>query len=153
VSASLLTSACLDGDCERHAGDPLEYRGGNTLGDGQYYETGSLEEPFLHFPAGREYQLVHALGQAPTEFHAYLAFAECPLSKSERNPGGAPRCQQVDTESGGSGFAESAGNQALFEVRDDRVLSVRNDTCAEFYLRVVARTPPAEPAAVDASAP
>lgn len=138
-SIVLGTGGCLDGECERHDSDPLEYRGGNTLA-GEYYETGTLEEPFLYFPAGRMYELVHGLGEAPTELHAYLAFAECPLSSSVRNPGGAPRCEPVDAESGGGGFAEAAGNQALFEVRDDRVVLVRNDTCAEFYLRVVART-------------
>jgi hypothetical protein len=148
----LLTSACLEPQCDRHNGAPVEYRGGNTLGDGQYYETGSLEDPFLYFPAGRSYELVHGLRQAPSEMHAYLAFAECPLSKSVRTPGRKPRCEPVDAESGGGGFSESAGNETLFEVRDDRVILVRNDTCAEFYLRVVATTSPTA-AASDAGTP
>lgn len=152
--AAVTTSGCLASECDRHQGDPLEYRGGNTLGDGQFYETGSLDDPWLHFPAGRSYELVHGLHAAPTQFHAYLSFAECPLSKSERNPGGAPSCAPVDAESGGGGFSESAGNETIFEVRNDRVLTVRNDTCAEFYLRVVASTAPTTaPDSEDAGAP
>jgi hypothetical protein len=141
LSASALP-ACLEEQCERHAGDPLEYRGGNTSANGEYYETNSLDEPFLHFPTGRTYDLVHGLGAPPASFHAYLAFSECPLSKSVRNPGGSPSCEPVDAESGGGGFAEGSGNEAIFEVRSDEVLTIRNDTCAEFYLRVVATTIP-----------
>ena len=61
----------------------------------------------------------------------------------------------VDAESGGGGFAEGSGNEAMFEVRDDETLIVRNDTCADFYLRVVATTFGGEPAEanVDASTP
>jgi hypothetical protein len=150
---SALATACLGEECDRHRGDPLEFRGGNTLGDDQYYETGSLDQPFLHFPAGRSYALVHGLHQAPSEFHAYLAFAECPLSKSERRPGAPPRCAPIDAESGGGGFSEGAGNEAIFEVRDDRVIVVRNDTCAEFYLRVVASTTPSVAGETDAGSP
>jgi hypothetical protein len=137
-----LAAACAGLECDRHAGESLEFRGGNTLANGSYYESGALDEPFLHFPGGRSYDLVHELGGPPTEFHAYLAFSECPLSKSLKSAGGPPRCAEVTETSGGPGIAESAGNQALFEVRSAGVLRVRNDTCAEFYLRVVAETPP-----------
>jgi hypothetical protein len=140
--SAFLLPACLEEQCDRHSGDPLVYRGGNTSENGEYYETNALDEPFLHFPTGRSYELVHGLGSRPAAFHAYLAFAECPLSKSVRNPGGTPSCEAIDAESGGSGFAEGSGNEAIFQVRDDDVLVVRNDTCAEFYLRVVATTIP-----------
>lgn len=140
VAPLFLLPGCLEKQCDRHRGEPLVYRGGNTSESGGFYETNALDEPFLHFPAGRSYEIVHGLRERPTAFHAYLAFGECPLSASVRNPGGSPSCEPVGAESGGGGFAEGSGNEAMFEVRDDETLIVRNDTCAEFYLRVVATT-------------
>lgn len=135
----MASNACLGLDCDRHSGEVFEYRGGRTSLDGLYYETGAWDEPFLHFPAGRVYELRHDLLAQPSDLQAFVTFAECPLSSSMPSAGRAPRCAPVDEDSGGSGFTESAGNQAIFELREDDVLSVRNDTCAEFYLRVVAR--------------
>jgi hypothetical protein len=136
----LSSPGCLGPTCDRDRGEPLRYEGGHTSTSGDFYETNALDEPFLHFPSGRSYELVHGLGAAPSEFHAYLAFAECPLSRSVRNAGGSPRCEPVDEDSGGGGFAEGAGNEAIFEVRGADTLIVKNDTCAEFYLRVIANT-------------
>lgn len=133
-------TGCLEQKCDRHQGEPFVFLGGNTSADGSAYESGTLDEPFIHFPAGRTYDLVHGLSAAPGQFHAYLAFSECPMSHALESAGGSPRCAPVDENSGGPGLAESAGNQAIFEVRDDEILRVRNDTCADFYLRVVALT-------------
>lgn len=145
VVALTALPSCLEEQCDREGGERLVYRGGNTSEGGEFYESNALDEPFLYFPSGRRYELVHGLRTRPADFRAYLAFRECPLSESVRNPGGAPSCTPIDARSGGSGFAEGSGNEAIFEVRDDETLIVRNDTCAEFYLRVVATTPPLTP--------
>ena len=43
----------------------------------------------------------------------------------------------VEGEEGSSGnYAESAGNQVVIECQDDERVRVRNDTCADLYLRV-----------------
>lgn len=140
IVSLLAISGCVGLECDRRQGDPVEYRGGNTFAGGSYYETGAWDEPFLHFPSGRSYDLEHELSAAPGQLQAYLSFSECPFSRSVKNAGAAPRCEQPDDDDTGPGIAESAGNQAIFEVVSDERVRVRNDTCAEFYLRVVATT-------------
>ena len=115
----------------------MTFRGGTTSADRTYYETSRYDGPFLHFPAGRRYDLPHGLSEPPAEFHVYLSFTAEPL------PDGQP----------GAGVAESAGNQAVVERIDDEILQVRNDTCAEFFMRLVARTGSPQERTADADSP
>jgi hypothetical protein len=105
-------------DCETADSDPVRFEGGLTRGS--LYETSGWEGPFLHFPPGRRFQLMHRLGTVPAEVKTYLAF-------SSRGP------------ADGSNATESAGNQVVIEVVNDELIQVRNDTCADFHLRLVAR--------------
>ena len=85
----------------------------------------------LHFPQGRIYRIEHGLGTSPVTVDIFLSFCEQPLSEG---------CGTDSTQP--SNVAPTAGNQALIEVWDEEVLEIRNDTCAEFYLRVVALADP-----------
>jgi hypothetical protein len=121
-----LGPGCVAQDCETHGATPQRYAGGRTNADRSYYETSSAEGPFLFFPAGRTYRLEHGLSETPSDYDVNLSWGEYPLRD-------------------GFGIAESAGNQAIFEAPiDERFIQVRNDTCAEFYLRVTARVAPFE---------
>jgi hypothetical protein len=118
--------ACTS-SCPRETEDAARrYTDGTTSPDGTFYETNAWDGSFVAFPAGRRLALVHGLQQMPIELTSYLAFKSRPL----------PR--------GGKGFvAESAGNQVLIEGVDEEVIRVRNDTCEDFFLRLVASTLPA----------
>jgi hypothetical protein len=117
-----LQPACAT-TCDRTPDEaPHLYTGGTTRGD--VYESAPPDGPFLYFPAGRTYRLVHGLGVVPTGYQSYLAFDEQPGS-----------------------FVESAGNQMTFEEWTATHVDVRNDTCSDVRVRVVlwARPPGAEP--------
>lgn len=80
----------------------------------------------LHFPQGRTYDLVHGLGYTPTDVNIFLSFRERLTESGDKDDKTEP-----------NNVAQSAGNQAVIELWNDEVIRVRNDTCAEFYLRAV----------------
>jgi hypothetical protein len=112
--------------CPREAEDTAKrFTGGTTSPDREHYETNAWDEPFVDFPAGRRWALVHGLRTTPIDLKSYVAFKSKPLPEN------------------GKGFvAESAGNQVLIEGVDEETIRVRNDTCEHFYLRLVASTVP-----------
>lgn len=119
---SLLASGCAH-DCKTDdADDPVRYDGGTNAAD--VYETSGWDGPFLHFPPGRRYVLLHGLGQTPADVAVYLSFSS----------------RGLDPDAG-TNMAPSAGNQAVIESVTASEIRVRNDSCAEFYLRVVASSP------------
>jgi len=97
-----------------------------VLPSGAVYETGAPGEPLLPFHAGQTYDLVHGLGVTPTSVQGYVSFAE------QLTEDGDP----LDLDHPNN-VAETAGNQLVIERWDDEIVRVRNDTCGEFYLRVV----------------
>jgi hypothetical protein len=104
--------------CDRgDVNEQIRFEGGNVNPSGTVYETSGWDGPLLHFPTGRRYELVHHLRSLPEFVNTYVAFEERPENLSE-----------------------SAGNQVVIERVDDVAVVVRNDTCAEFFLRVVAGT-------------
>jgi hypothetical protein len=120
VIAPALAWACST-PCETTESDPaIEFHGGNHVSD-TMYETSAWDQAFLHFPPGRRFKLFHGLAAPPT-VESYVAFTERPLA-TENN------------------VSESAGNQVLIEAANAEYVQVRNDTCAEYYLRVVATIP------------
>jgi len=96
--------------------DPVVYTSGTTRG--AVYESAPPDGPFLYFPAGRTYRLVHGLGVVPTGYQSYLAFDDQPGS-----------------------FVESAGNQMTFDEWTATHVDVRNDTCSDVYVRVLLWAP------------
>ena len=116
AALAALALLCQPGcDCGREGIDPVYYAGGITSGN--RYESSSLYGTWLHFPGGRRYRLLHELPSAPTDVSVYIAFREDPL------PGNVSR---------------ATGNVALIEAATDEYVQVRNDTCSEYYVRVVA---------------
>jgi hypothetical protein len=118
--ASSLTVACSA--CNPTGREPIVYSAGRTVG--ALYESGGVNEEMLHFPSGRTYDFEHGLGVCPSQITPYISFVAEPFSDESRG--------QL------SNVALAAGNEALIEDCNERTFRVRNDTCAEFYLRVVA---------------
>lgn len=108
--------------CETADSDEyVRYNGGNAIGGGTQYESSSWDGEWLYFPPGRRFVLVHNLGFVPTTVHTYLSFSA-----------------RQDDPDAGINRTEGSGNQVIIETVDQEIVQVRNDTCAEFYLRVVA---------------
>ncbi|HEY6723858.1 MAG TPA: hypothetical protein VI197_07495 [Polyangiaceae bacterium] len=143
LTAILALSATGCGTCDTGGQQPIEYNGGtNNLVEGEsppesrVYETSPPFGEYLHFPAGRRFDLMHELGVAPHSVQGFLSF--------ERVPG------EGSGDDNTGNFAPAAGNQLVTECIDEERVRVRNDTCAETYLRVVlladgVSTPPAKP--------
>lgn len=102
--------------CETSASEPVSYDGG-TRANG-VYETSPIDGQYLHFPGGRRYALRHGLETQPQVVNTYVAFEEYPLKENN--------------------ISEAAGNQAVIEIVDSEVVQVRNDTCDDLYMRLVA---------------
>jgi hypothetical protein len=112
----------------------IAYQGGTAAAG--TYQSSSWEGPWLHFPGGRRYLLAHRLGQVPASVTAYLSFKEYP--GPEGNPDGEP-----------GNASQATGNMALIEQVDAENIVVRNDSCSDFYLRVVAQASAAADAGTD----
>jgi hypothetical protein len=115
MGASLLLVACPSPCADEDLGDPVAYDDG--INDGTTYLSSPLEGPYLHLPPGRKYHLIHGLGKAPAVVTAYLAFDES------------------------GSVSQSAGKQAILSWNES-VISVANETCAEFYVLVTASSSP-----------
>ncbi len=117
---ALLLTGC---PCGRET-KTIPFTGGITE-DG-IYQSSTWNGPWLQFPGGRRYQLAHHLGQAPSSITPYLAFNEFP------GPQGDP-----DKKPGNASLA--SGNEAVLEQVDAQSILIRNDTCSDFFLLVVAQ--------------
>lgn len=122
----MLATLAACSPCQMRGREVERYEGGRVLPSGTVYETGAIDEPLLPFDGGKTYDLVHGLGVTPTAVHGYVSFAP------ELTEDGDP----LDLDQPNN-IAETAGNQLVIERWDDEIVRVRNDTCGEFYLRVV----------------
>jgi len=113
-----------DAGCDKENEDAArDYTGGTISASCTRYETGGFDDDYLIFPAGRRWRIRHGLGQTPSLVQSYLGFVKHPLP-----------------DAGNGNTAESAGNQVIIEDMDDEFVQVRNDTCEEFWLRLVVET-------------
>jgi len=121
------TAVSCGSTCSRNPDvEPTPFRGGETDLDAGFYESSPPEGPFLHFPPGRTYLLEHGLGEVPVSSQIFVSFEESPMPSPDEPYG-----------EGASNFAQAAGNQAVVEHVTAEHLRVRNDTCADLYLRAV----------------
>jgi hypothetical protein len=88
---------------------------GVTDGD-QWQSVGWLGDLWLRYPGRSTIVMEHALGRMPTSVLVYLSFDE-----------------------DGAGSALTAGDTARVVSVDDRFVTIRNDTDADFFIRIVLR--------------
>lgn len=104
--------------CDRTAeGNPtIRYTEGEVK-DGVYMSS-PWEGELLYFPGGMHYALEHKLGAAPRWVSSYLSF---------------------DREgTNASNLAPAAGNQVVILDVNDTTVTLANDSCADYWLLVVA---------------
>jgi hypothetical protein len=106
-------SACGPSCDTSSQNNPEETYSGGTVTAG-VYSSSPWQSGYLPFPGGKRYAFEHRLGAVPAEVNVYFAFDASP---SEESP--------------------CAGNTCVFAV-DGAFIHLRNDTCAEFWVRVTA---------------
>lgn len=121
--ASAPSTGCAGDDCDPDT-KTMATCGGELL-DANTWESGPLDGTYLDFHGERTWGFNPSgwMGtREPAQINAYLS-----LNPAPNAPGGA-------------GFAQSAGNLAEITVTraaDGFHVQVQNDTCAQYYLRLV----------------
>lgn len=128
-------SGCSALNCDRNPDEPPVRVTEGTVKHGAY-QSAPWNGPFLDFPPGRTYRFVHGLGGVPRTLQAYLAFR--------------PMCGPEAHGQGGE-LAPGAGNQTTISQVTAEYVDVRNDTCSDVCLMLVAADPDT-PGASDAGA-
>jgi hypothetical protein len=122
--------------CDTTGQDPILFTEGITDPTRTTYETTPINGTWLHFPPGRIFDLRHNLRGPVLAPLSYVSF------KARLTPDEDEDDTSMDNP---NNFSESAGNQVVFEEPDEdkeHTIRVRNDTCSEFYIRIVATTAP-----------
>jgi hypothetical protein len=122
---SLANPACTTSCSDEETGGPEEIRGGTTDSTRSVYESTSFSGKYLKFRPNKRYKFFHGLRGTPAVVQAWVGFHEVPLNS--------------DMETGN--ISEAAGNEAILEAVTSEYVTIRNDTCETFYLRLVASDP------------
>lgn len=102
-----------------------------TAGDTRYYQTSTAEGPWLPFDGETYLHLRHGLGVRPQNVQIMLSFNARPL------------------DPGGGGYSFAAGNQGLVVQQDEGEVTIRNNSCASYFIRVIVEATPEVDAATD----
>ena len=131
--ALLLSAVCgcsSTSSCNRDA-ELVKYQGGAVTGNS--YASSPWNDGYVYYPPARTIRFYHQLNTEPSNIEIALAF-----------------------DSSGFGLAPAAGNQAIIKHVDAEYIDVKNDTCSDFYIRLIAERPTYDGAAgapgMDASA-
>jgi hypothetical protein len=124
--------------CDRNPNEPpVVYTDGITDRAAGTYFSAEIHGPYLDFPPGRTYRFMHGLGGVPQDVQAWLSFAVGPIDAAKPEA-----------------FVQAAGNQVSWGEVTTKYFDVRNDTCSDVRIRVMARDPVFKSAGeADATAP
>ncbi|NUP12634.1 MAG: hypothetical protein HOW73_41860 [Polyangiaceae bacterium] len=120
VACALTSTACdvLTGGCGDELEDvgPVEYSDGTAEG-GIYRSSSWSSSEWIDFPPGIAVRFEHKLGEEPRAWQAYVATAR---------------------EGDGSNLVLATGSEAELVDIDDEAVTVRNATCVDFFIVMVA---------------
>lgn len=121
--AATLPQACevIGGSCgeDLEAEGPATYTEGTTE-DGVYMSSSWDPNDLLELAPGQVIRFEHDLGGVPRSVQAYVAAAR---------------------EGQGSSLVLASGNEVEIVSVDDRAVTVKNGTCSDFFLLLVAQAP------------
>ena len=117
-------------DTSDEANPEVAYDGGTAV-NGFYFSTSS-HGGLLHFPGGRRFDLYHHLGFEPIQVQMYWSLKEGGIGSDMQTPDK-------------STLSPAAGNSALIQLKNDRYIRVKNDSCVEYWLLVLASGDPRVP--------
>lgn len=83
------------------------------------FQTSAPEGPYLPFEGGTMLRIRHGLGVVPGAPAVYISFTERPLEAYK------------------GGYSQAAGNQAITLRHDAEEVAIKNDSCANYFIRVV----------------
>ena len=140
LAAGLAGSGCTP-TCDVSGQEPELYEKGTAVNG--YYFSSPAHENLLPFPGGKQYKIVHHLGFEPIQVQLYWSFAVVGIG--------------TDSQKDKSTLSLAAGNSALILLKNEEYILVKNDSCAEFWLLVVASGDPrqmdgGQPGVADAAA-
>lgn len=103
--------------CDRDPEDnpPADYQGGSA--EGGIYMSSDWDAELVQFQGGAQIRFFHGLGAVPRNWVAYVSF---------------------DRYGEDGSMAAATGNQAELVAIDDQSLTLRNSSCADYYLLVTA---------------
>lgn len=120
---SLANEACLTRACDPSASDWGKLPGEGSFIGSDAWQSTTLDGEWVPFPHGVRVALFHPLGRTPTEVVVWISAEK----------------QQV---LGRTNFTLAGGDVAKISDVSDSAFAVTNGTCADFYVRVVARAAP-----------
>ena len=120
-----LSAGCATSNCDTDpANNPAaEFRGGTLYEDRKVYETSAPDGLHLNFGAGARYRIHHRLGGRPAVIQLWVSFSS------------------VGVKDGTGNEALPSGNMAVIMEVNEEFVEVRNDTCGDYWLRVVLAAP------------
>lgn len=124
-AVSLTNEACLTRACDYSDGEWGNKPGQGSLIDANTWQSTALDGEWVPFPHSVRLALFPPLGRAPTEIVVWIS--------AEKK------------QAAGTNFTLAGGDVAKISDVSDRAFAVTNGTCADFYVRVVARAAPAPP--------
>ncbi len=116
--ALALSSAACDSPCDTGADEASTVDVTSVQPVGNLYASNPWAGPFFPFPPGKRYRFHHDLGTADLFVMVNVSFDEYPLPASN--------------------VSQATGDQALIEAVDTELIQVRNNTCADLWVRVSA---------------
>lgn len=130
ASLALLAAGCEQSGCDTSldGNPPVDFRGGKLLTDAagaKVYVTSLADGEHLNFAGGARYRIYHQLGGTPTLVQPWVSFSP--------------------TGTKGGNEAVPSGNMAEIIEINDQYVQVRNNTCGDYWLRLVASSPVTSP--------
>lgn len=114
------TTTCSDPEGD----DPEDIHSGTTNAARTVYESAPWRGEYLKFRTNKSYRFFHGLRGTPAVVQAWVGFDAKSLH-----------------DNGSGNISEAAGNEAIIESVTAEHVTIRNDTCETFYLRLVASDP------------
>lgn len=110
--------------CDRDPEDnpPADFRGGSA--EGGIYMSSDWDGELVQFQGGAQIRFFHGLGAVPRSWTVYVSF---------------------DRYGEDGSMAPAAGNQAELVAIDEESLTLRNSSCADYYVLVTAAASVAGP--------
>ncbi|HMI82685.1 MAG TPA: hypothetical protein VK550_01265 [Polyangiaceae bacterium] len=118
------SSAC---DTSDEANDPVRYEAGTAVNG--IYASSSAHEGLLPFPGGKRYDIVHHLGFEPLQVQLYWSFRTDGIGWDAQSDGK-------------SSLTLATGNSAIIQLKNAEFIRVKNDSCVEYALLVLASGDP-----------
>jgi hypothetical protein len=134
VAALFANEGCLTDACKGGVTSFGDAPGQGSFIDENTWQSVEVDADWLRFPHQTRIDFKHPLGRAPYEVLVWISAEQRPVERP------------------GANFTLAGGDVATISAQRADTISVYNGTCADYYVRILARAA-ARPPKVDASEP